>query len=93
MYNKSETEKKLKNIGYKLSPYFDIDVFLPRTLIASVRLGHLSAITKTIKIPPEVIFACLHYYVKTKPAEKLIKKEQVRIVIVRSYFYDVLYTC
>lgn len=49
----------------KLSPYFKVDYYLPRSFISAVKMEYVQEILTTGLIPSDVVLALLYYYLRT----------------------------
>ena len=49
----------------KLSPYFKVDYYLPRSFITAVKMEYVPEILTTGLIPSDVVLALLCYYLRT----------------------------
>ena len=49
----------------KLSPYFKVDYYLPRSFISAVKMDYIPEILTTRLIPSDVVLALLCYYLRT----------------------------
>jgi hypothetical protein len=49
----------------KLSPYFKVDYYLPRSFISAVKMDYIPKILTTGLIPSDVVLALLYYYLRT----------------------------
>ncbi|XP_063441660.1 E3 ubiquitin-protein ligase rnf213-alpha-like [Mytilus trossulus] len=72
---KVKWERSHEEIVAKLTPYFEVDYLLPRTLIGSLNLDMLfSVVEASNNISPDIILASMYYYLKYDSNYELIKK-------------------
>ncbi|XP_052062680.1 E3 ubiquitin-protein ligase rnf213-alpha-like isoform X2 [Mytilus californianus] len=73
--DKVKWDRTDEEIVAKLTPYFDVDYFLPRTLIGSLNLDMLIPVVEaTNNISPDIILASMYYYLRSSNNYELIKK-------------------
>lgn len=71
----------LEEILVNLSPYFEVDYLLPRTLMACLTLEQLPIVVRSGFIPPDITLASLCFHVrKESQISKNSDKEMVNTI-------------